>query len=129
MEACAIDHVNLSIPIDGIDEAVSFYRDLLGFELDGLDAYRAGERSLIPFKGDDGAIYLKPDADFDPPSRNFNHMAVKIGADEGTLRQAIDDSSTVIERERERPDLPGADVAIYVRDPFGYTVELRPGEC
>lgn len=121
-----IDHLNLYIPADGVERALSFYRDLLGFGTENVEAYRAGERSLFTFRAGDGVIHVMPDEAFEPPGRNYNHVAVGVDADEPTLRDELAAAGVEIDRERERRNRPGADVAIYVSDPFGYGVELRP---
>ncbi len=42
-----VDHVNLWTPADGVDRAVEFYRDALRFATEGLDEFRADERSFF----------------------------------------------------------------------------------
>lgn len=128
MQPRRIDHLNVRIPNDGVDDAVAFYRDLLGFEVRNLDAVRAGDRSLFTCYCDGECVmHLRPDDDFTPPDgSNFDHLAVVLDADEAALRRALDDAGVTIDRERDRSAREGADVALYVRDPFGYGVELRP---
>jgi catechol 2,3-dioxygenase-like lactoylglutathione lyase family enzyme len=126
VQARDIDHLNLYVPADGVDRALSFYRDLLGFETENVEAYRAGERSLFTFRAGGDVIHVMPDEAFEPPGRNYNHVAVGVDADEATLRSELANAGVEVDRERERRNRPGADVALYVSDPFGYGVELRP---
>jgi len=129
MRPKVIDHINLHVPVSGVDRAVEFYRDTLGFETANLDAYRAGDRSLFTFRPGAGTgcvVHVMPIEEFEPPGRNLNHVAVLLDDSLEEVERAIADADVEVVRRRDRSDRPGADVAIYVRDPFGYTVELRP---
>ena len=127
MHPRAIDHVNLRVPAEGVDRAVAFYRDVLGFGTENLEAYRAGDRSLFTFHPGEGCVvHVMPTDSFTPPGDNFDHLAVLLSDAEDAVEQAIDEAGVEVVRRRDRSNRPGANVAIYVRDPFGYTVELRP---
>lgn len=127
MRVKRIDHINVHVPDDGVEQAVEFYRDFLGFEADNLAAYRAGDRSLFTFRsGAECVIHVMPTASFEPPGQNFNHVAVVLEDPVEEVERAIEDAGVEVARRRDRSDREGADVAIYVEDPFGYTVELRP---
>lgn len=128
MNPSHLDHVNLRIPVEGVDDAVAFYRDTLGFELEDLNAYRAGERPIFSVRlSETSLIHVSPSEEFDPPGeRNFDHVAIvvddPIDAIERDLREAG------VEIEREARDLKGATgtaPAVYARDPFGYRVEIK----
>ena len=127
MRPKTIDHLNLHIPEDGVDRAVAFYRDVLGFETANLAAYRAGDRSLFTFQPGEGCvIHVMPIDTFEPPGENLNHIAVLIDGTEKDIEHIIADNDIEVKQRRDRGDRSGADITIYVRDPFGYTVELRP---
>ena len=127
MRPRAIDHVNVHVPADGVDRAVEFYRDTLGFETTNLEAYRAGDRSLFTFSPRSGCvIHVMPTEEFEPPGRSLNHVAVLLDDTLEAVERTIADAGLEVVRRRDRSDRPGADVAVYVRDPFGYTIELRP---
>jgi lactoylglutathione lyase len=127
MQPEVIDHVNLYIPEGGVAQAVEFYRDVLGFETENLRAYRDGDRALFTFRPGRGCVVHVMETDsFDPPGENFNHLAVVMDDSRETLEADLADAGVSVDRERDRTDRPGADVAIYVTDPFGYTLELRP---
>jgi len=127
VHAREIDHLNLYIPDDGVERALGFYADLLGFEVANLEDYRAGDRSLFTFRAGGDVVHVIPTEEFEQSGTSFNHLAVSLAAAEATLREALADAGVEIERERDRSGRSGADVALYVRDPFGYGVELRPG--
>jgi catechol 2,3-dioxygenase-like lactoylglutathione lyase family enzyme len=127
MRPKVIDHINVHVPEDEVDRAVEFYRDWLGFETANLEAYRAGDRSLFTFRPSEGCvIHVMPVEEFEPPGRNLNHVAVLLDDTLEEVEETIADAGVEVVRRRDRSDRPGADVAIYVRDPFGYTIELRP---
>lgn len=127
MRTKVIDHINVHVPEDEVERTVEFYRDFLGFETENLEAYRTGDRSLFTFRSDEGCvIHVMPTDDFEPPGTNFNHVAVLLEDSLESVESAIEDADVEVERRRDRSDREGSDVAIYVRDPVGYTVELRP---
>lgn len=127
MRAEVIDHVNLRIPRDGVDDAVWFYRDLLGFAAENLEGYRAGANTLFAFQPVQGCkINIRPVAQFEPPGVNFDHLAVVVDSSSEELRAVLAEAGVEITRERDRSHLAGAAVAVYIKDPFGYTLELRP---
>jgi hypothetical protein len=47
MDVRTIDHVNLRIPTNGIENTVAFYGDRLDFGIERLDAYRDGNGSFL----------------------------------------------------------------------------------
>lgn len=127
MRAEVIDHVNLRIPRDGVDDAVWFYRDLLGFAAENLEGYRTGANTLFSFRPAQGCkINIRPVAQFEPPGVNFDHFAVIVDSSSEELRAVLAKAGVEITRERDRSHLAGAAVAVYIEDPFGYILELRP---
>jgi catechol 2,3-dioxygenase-like lactoylglutathione lyase family enzyme len=130
MEARAIDHVNLSMPEDRIDEALAFYRDALGFETENLDAYREGTRPLFSFRlGDTCIIHVSPTDGFEPPTgNNFDHVAIVLEASIDAIRNLLDDHGIEIERDGTPLGATGRNPAVYVRDPFGYLLELKEAQ-
>ncbi|KPN31891.1 hypothetical protein SY89_02648 [Halolamina pelagica] len=67
MEPSHLDHANLTIPADRVDDAVAFYRDALGFDLEDLDAYRAGDRPIFSIRlSATSLIHVRPSEEFDP---------------------------------------------------------------
>ncbi len=80
MEARSIDHVNLRIPEDGQPAAVEFYGDRLGFGIEGVARWRAGEKSFFDVRlAPEHVVHLWPTPAFDPPTgTNYDHLAVVV---------------------------------------------------
>lgn len=128
MNAAHLDHVNLRIPADRVDDAVAFYRDTLGFVLEDLDAYRAGERPIFSIRlSETSLIHLSPSEQFDPPAEaNFDHVAVVVEDSIDAIEQQLRDAGVEIERgARDLKGATGTATALYVRDPFGYRIEIK----
>ncbi|NHX35849.1 MULTISPECIES: VOC family protein [Halolamina] len=131
MNPSHLDHVNLTVPADRVDDAVAFYRDTLGFELEDLDAYRAGDRPIFSIRlSETSLIHVSPSEEFEPPAEtHFDHVAVVVEESIDGIERELSDAG--IEIEREARDLKGATgtaPAVYVRDPFGYRVEIKTGD-
>ena len=127
MEPRAIDHINLKIPPDSRDRALAFYRDTLGFDADRLERFTAGE---IPFFAirltDRSVIHFWPDPDFEPPTgENYDHVSIHLDASIESIRDQLDEADVPLEDDREVLGAAGTARAVYVRDPFGYLVELK----
>jgi len=127
MEVSAIDHVNIRIPADGVDEAVAFYRDGLGFEPENLDRYRDGERTLFSVRlNEESIIHIRPVESFTPPDgEGFDHFAIVVNDPIEAVRDRLDDADIPIERDGNPLGATGRAPAVYVRDPFGYLIELK----
>lgn len=128
MDVSTIDHVNLRIPPDGIDAAVGFYGDQLGFTIEGVERHKRGEQSFFDVRLTPvHVIHLWPTAAFEPPSGdNFNHVALKTEADIETVKEHLTASDISITSEHESPlGATGRAPAVYVEDPFGYQIELK----
>lgn len=127
MDATGIDHVNLRIPEDAVEEVREFYVDALGFSLEGLDRYRDGEKSFYTVRlGEDCVVHLRPDESFEtPPGTGYDHLAVRVDADIDAVKTRLDAHGVVVEQELEPLGATGVAPAVYVRDPFGYLLELK----
>ena len=128
MDATAIDHVNLRIPADGVTDALGFYRDALGFEIEGLDRYRADEKPFFDVRLTPAhVVHLWPTPEFDPPTAtNYDHLAVLVDGDIETIHEELAAAGVDVESELDAPlGATGEAPAVYVRDPFGYRVELK----
>lgn len=127
MHVRAIDHVNVRIPDSGVDQAVEFYTNVLGFEPEQLDAYRAGNRTLFSFRlGDTAVLHVRPVEEFEPPSgANYDHFALVVEATVEEVKERLDDAGIEIRREGNPLGATGRAPAIYVEDPFGYVLELK----
>lgn len=127
MDVERIDHVNLRIPVDGVDDALGFYRDVLGFPVERLDRYRAGDRTSFMFRcGDTSLLVIRPVEDFArPEDRNFDHLCLVLDASIDEVRDVMERGDVDIERESTPMGSQGRAPAVYVRDPFGYLLELK----
>lgn len=127
MNVRAIDHVNVRIPDSGVDQAVEFYTDVLEFEPEQLDAYRAGDRTLFSFRlGDTAVLHIRPVEEFEPPSgSNYDHFALVVDATVEEIKDRLDDAGIEIRRGGNPLGATGRAPAVYVEDPFGYVIELK----
>lgn len=128
MEARSIDHVNLRIPEDGQPAAVEFYGDRLGFGIEGVARWRAGEKSFFDVRlAPEHVVHLWPTPAFDPPTgTNYDHLAVVVEDDIETVRSHLAAADVPLYDELSSPlGATGEAPAVYVEDPFGYVVELK----
>jgi catechol 2,3-dioxygenase-like lactoylglutathione lyase family enzyme len=124
----SIDHVNLRIPDDGVEDALEFYRDGLGLEIEGLDRYEAGEKPFFDLRLTPAhVIHLWPTPKFDPPeATNYDHIALLVDSSIETITDDLADAGIDVEHRLDNPlGATGEAPAVYVRDPFGYRVELK----
>lgn len=123
-----IDHVNLRIPADGLSDARAFYVDALGFELEGVDRFEAGEKPFFDVRlAPEHVIHLWPTDGFDAPdATNYDHVALVVDERIEAVTEQLADAGIEVERELDGPlGATGEASAVYVRDPFGYRVELK----
>lgn len=126
MNVEAIDHVNLRIPEDGLDPAREFYVDALGFSLEGLDAF-PDEKPFFSVRLAEGCVlHLWPDERFEKPEReNYDHVAIRVRESIDEVKQRLDAHDVEIVDKLEPLGATGVAPAVYIRDPFGYRVELK----
>jgi catechol 2,3-dioxygenase-like lactoylglutathione lyase family enzyme len=125
-----IDHLNLRIPADGVADALDFYRDGLGLEIEGLDRYEADEKPFFDVRlAPDHVIHLWPTPEFDAPeATNYDHVALIVDSEIDAITDELADAGIEIESHLDSPlGATGEAPAVYVRDPFGYRVELKQG--
>ena len=127
MDATEIDHVKLRIPADGRKRAVRFYRDALGFGIDGMDLYESGEKPFFSVRLAPGAVmHVEPSAGFEPPARTgYDHVAIRIDDTMDGIERALDAAGVEIDRRLDPLGATGVAPAVYVTDPFGYRLELK----
>lgn len=130
MQARHMDHVNFRIPEDRVDEAIAFYQDALGFDVEGLEAYREGERPIFGFRlGEASVMHVLPVDDFEEASgRNFDHVAIVLETTIEECKATLADAGIEVERESTPLGATGTNPAVYVRDPFGYLLELKEAQ-
>lgn len=128
MDVEAIDHVNLRIPKEGgLQRATEFYVDVLGFTVEGLDKY-PDEKPFFSVRLSEGSvIHLWPTDEFEEPHRreNYDHVAIRLAEDIEDVKARLDAGDVAVEQELEPLGATGVAPAVYVRDPFGYRVELK----
>jgi catechol 2,3-dioxygenase-like lactoylglutathione lyase family enzyme len=130
MDVRSIDHVNLRIPADGVERAVGFYRDRLGFGIEGRERYRDGDQPFFDVRlAPSHVVHLWPTDEFEPPSgNNYDHLALVVEGDIETLKGELSTTGVPIRSEIEAPlGATGRAPAVYVEDPFGYRIELKAG--
>jgi catechol 2,3-dioxygenase-like lactoylglutathione lyase family enzyme len=127
MKFQAIDHINLKIPEDEIDTVITFYHDVLGFDIENRDLYEAGRKSFFSIRlADDSVIHLRPTTEFEAPTGDsFDHVAFRIEESIDDIKAQFTGHDIDIERESKPLGATGTAPAIYVRDPSGYLLEIK----
>lgn len=127
MHATAVDHIKLYIPSDGRDTAVAFYRDALGFGIDGMALYESGEKPFFSVRLAPGAvIHLEPDEHFEPAARtDYDHIAIRIDDTIDGIQRELAAADIEIDRRLDPLGATGVAPAVYITDPFGYPIELK----
>jgi len=127
MRARHIDHVNLRIPADGVDDAREFYGEALGFGIEDA-LYAADEKPFFDVRlSATAVIHLWPTEEFEPPTKtNYDHVAVVVEESVDEIATELADAGVEVEKTLDLPlGATGEAGAVYVRDPFGYRVELK----
>jgi len=129
----AIDHIVLRT--ERLDAMVSFYREVLGCEVErrlsdefGLVQLRAGA-SLIDIVPVDSELGRKGGGPPDPEARNLDHFCLQIEeTDESALTDWLADHGIPAGEFERRYGAEGFGRSLYVEDPDGNVVELKPHE-
>lgn len=127
MHATRIDHINLCIPKDGVEEALEFYSTVLGFEPMKLDEFRENKRTSFFFRiSKDAVINIRPKENFQKPSEeNFDHFCIIFDEKIEHMKSVLEESEAEILKEGNPLGAKGRGPGIYIRDPFGYKIELK----
>ncbi len=129
IKVTGLDHFVLRVR--DLDAALGFYHDVLGLEIQFLEAYRAGKRPFVSVCVGAQLIDLVPDPAYNPEEGRskggFLHLCVSI---EPGLQQIIPwlkkRGVTLLEDQPvSRMGARGMGLSIYVTDPDGYVVELK----
>jgi catechol 2,3-dioxygenase-like lactoylglutathione lyase family enzyme len=127
-----IDHVVLRIA--DRDRALGFYRDVLGCPVEreqaevGLTQLRAG-RALIDLVTVGGALGRLGGAAPGMEGRNLDHVALGLAPwHEGALHDHLSRAGIEVVESGERYGAGGFGPSLYVRDPDGNLIELKPAE-
>jgi len=116
IEIVGVDHVQLSMPPGGEDEARRFYGEILGLREIAKPPELAG-RGGCWFVGANAAIHLASEDDFRPHAKAHPALVVR---DLAVAREVLGTAGIAIEDDDS--DLPVA--RCYIRDPFGNRIEL-----
>ena len=111
-----IDHVQLSMPVGGEDEARRFYGSVLGLREVAKPPELAG-RGGCWFVGSGAAVHLGVERDFRALVKAHPAFLVR---DLAGAREALIDAGATVEED----DSGVAVRRCYVRDPFGNRIEL-----
>ncbi|HWN55203.1 MAG TPA: VOC family protein [Methylomirabilota bacterium] len=114
-----LDHIVLRVSDQ--EAAQRFYIDVLGCTLDHVNA----RISLVQLRFGEQLIDLLPGR---PSAEGLDHFCLSIRcADLGTVREALAGRGVTLEGEVvERRGAYGTGPSLYLRDPDGYLIELKP---
>jgi catechol 2,3-dioxygenase-like lactoylglutathione lyase family enzyme len=116
IEVVGIDHVQLSMPPGGEDEARAFYVGILGLREIPKPPELAG-RGGCWFVAPNAAIHLAPEGGFRPHSKAHPALVIR---DLTAAREALEAAGVAI--EEDDTGLPAN--RCYIRDPFSNRIEL-----
>ncbi len=133
---CLMDHIVLNMEDD--EKMIGFYTDVLQFESERLDEYRAGE---VPF----ASVRLNADTIIDLFPQKMWHKTDQVGPHEGKCCENMNHFCIALDRENwdelikrlhahhigiEEGPVPrwgahGRGISIYFRDPENNLIEAR----
>ncbi|MBV9661768.1 MAG: hypothetical protein JO337_11480 [Acidimicrobiales bacterium] len=116
-------HVNLGVPVDGLDAEAWFLTDVIGYRRVVLDEQLL-EMGASWFEADDGSqVHLSADPDHRPAGRA--HVAVALGPALAEIERRLQDNDI----EFDSLARPGFPPILLCRDPAGNRWELRGEEA
>jgi catechol 2,3-dioxygenase-like lactoylglutathione lyase family enzyme len=123
----SLDH--LVLRVRDLDRSLAFYHDLLGLAVEGLEAFRRGERPFVSLRIGESLLDLVPDGSYDPAAAGaggFVHFCVTLDDLRGVLRALRDAGVRFLHEEpTARGGARGIGLSIYAQDPDDYVVELK----
>ena len=127
MKITDADHTNWWVK--DVGRSLGFYRDVLGLEPFGLEAYERGQHPLVSLRVTPGFIlHLRPDPTFEPASTGgYDHLALVVeDTTPEEMAENLEAAGVEIENSSENViGARGSGQALYVRDPDGYLIELK----
>ena len=127
MKITDADHTNWWVK--DVERSLAFYRDVLGLEPFGLEAYERGEHPLVSLRvTPEFILHLRPDPTFEPASTGgYDHLALVVeDTTPDALAEYLEAAGVEIENRSENViGARGSGQALYVRDPDGYLIELK----
>lgn len=127
MKGSGIDHINIRIPEDSVEAAVNFYGEVLGFEPMKLEEFQNGERTSFFFRiSEEAVINIRPKENFQRPSgKSFDHFCITLDEKIDDVKEILEENNIEILREGNPLGATGRGPGVYIRDPFGYKIELK----
>lgn len=128
-----IDH--LVLRSSNVPDLVRFYREVLGCEVErelppesGLTQLRAGD-ALIDIVSVDSKLGRAGGGPPGQSGNNLDHFCLELAAvSERELRSWLESHGLVCGPFQTRYGAAGFGESVYIQDPDGNTVELRPGK-
>ncbi len=120
-EPLGLDHVVLCVKDQ--DASRRFYTEVLGCSVDHVN-----ERiSLVQLRFGEQLIDLLP-GERGPDDRGMDHVCLSIRCDDlGPLRQSLLEQGVAVDGDVvQRRGAFGTGPSLYIRDPDGYRIELKP---
>jgi catechol 2,3-dioxygenase-like lactoylglutathione lyase family enzyme len=112
-------HVNLGVPVDGVDAEAAFLQDVLGYRHVEVDA-ELQQLGANWFEAEDGSqVHLSADPDHRPAARA--HVAVAYGAQLADVESRLQERSIAYD-SAQRDGFPRV---VFCQDPAGNRWELR----
>jgi catechol 2,3-dioxygenase-like lactoylglutathione lyase family enzyme len=112
-------HVNLGVPVDGLEEEATFLTDVLGYRRVTVSA-ELQQMGVNWFEADDGSqIHLSADPDHRPAARA--HVAVGFGSALGDVEHRLQEADVKFD-SAHRSGFPRV---LFCQDPAGNRWELR----
>ena|SRR5579862_4144144 len=127
MQITMVDH--LALNVRDVDRALVFYHEVLGLEVERLDAFRAGKVGFPSLRVNaDTIVDLMPMPSLpELPVQALNHFAFRLG--EGDLvsvrERIVQHEVEIVEEAKPRWGARGNGPSMKVRDPDGNIVELK----
>lgn len=127
MDVTSLDHVALRIPEDGVKQVLAFYGDALGLELENVDRYDRGDLDVVSARvSETGIIHFRPVAAFESPTdHSYDHLAITVADSIEDIKRRLREAGIEITVADTRLGATGTAPAVYVRDPFGYRLEIK----
>src|SRR5262249_10883029 len=118
----SLDH--LVLRVRDLDRSLAFYRDLLGLAVEGLEAFRRGERPFVSLRIGESLLDLVPDESYEPAvASGFVHFCLTLDDLGGALRVLRDAGVRFLhEQPTARGGARGIGPSIYAQDPDEYVV-------
>ena len=123
----SLDHFVLRVR--DLDRSLAFYQGLLCLSVEGLEAYRRGERPFVSLRIGESLLDLVPDPSYEPGAASdggFVHFCLTL-SDLAAAVQLLRNAGVrfVHEEPVARGGARGVSLSIYVEDPDRYVVELK----